>query len=76
MSTDLFKSVDDYNYLDDPEFKLGLASILRHAQTQEQSDELELRARCFYYARCGIEVAIIEHVEILIVFITERMVLL
>ena len=45
------EEVDSYNYADDAEFQLGLANILQHAQSHEQSNELELKARCFYFAR-------------------------
>ncbi|KAF2671732.1 hypothetical protein BT63DRAFT_384280, partial [Microthyrium microscopicum] len=51
MSGQVFESVDSFNYSEDPEFQFGLSSILRHAQTKEQSNELELKARCFYYTR-------------------------
>jgi hypothetical protein len=47
----LFEQIDSYDYDHDPEFQLGLSSILSHAESPSQRADLQLRARCFYYAR-------------------------
>jgi hypothetical protein len=53
MTSELFQQVDKYPWNTDAEFQTGLNAILGNSTSQEQRDELALRARCFYYARYG-----------------------
>ncbi|KAF2811722.1 uncharacterized protein BDZ99DRAFT_279854 [Mytilinidion resinicola] len=50
-TSDVYASVDSYPWDDDQEFQAGLSAILGSNSSPEQSIELELRARCFYYSR-------------------------
>ncbi|WEW56331.1 hypothetical protein PRK78_001774 [Emydomyces testavorans] len=56
-SRDPYQELHSYLFTADPEFKLGLAMILRQPgipATDEQinrTDELVLRAKCFYFSR-------------------------
>jgi hypothetical protein len=51
--SNLFSELDSYNWTADQEYQFGLQGILSSAgaTSQEQIDELTLRARCFYFAR-------------------------
>lgn len=49
--TDVYESLEQYNWNDDAEFQSGLSAILGSNSSPEQASELTLRARCFYYAR-------------------------
>ncbi|KAF2640513.1 hypothetical protein P280DRAFT_490010 [Massarina eburnea CBS 473.64] len=44
-------ALEAYNWDDDVEFQAGLSAILGSTSSPEQTSELTLRARCFYYAR-------------------------
>jgi hypothetical protein len=48
---DIYEALDGYNWDDDIEFQAGLQAIIGSNSTPEQTTELALRARCFYYAR-------------------------
>lgn len=48
---DIYEALDHYNWDDDIEFQAGLQAIIGSNSTPEQTTELALRARCFYYAR-------------------------
>jgi len=48
---DIYEALDRYNWDDDIEFQAGLQAIIGSNSTPEQTTELALRARCFYYAR-------------------------
>jgi len=48
---ELFKQLDLYPWDSDKEFQGGLQAILGSNPSPSQSQELTLRARCFYYAR-------------------------
>ena len=50
---DIYEALDRYNWDDDIEFQAGLQAIIGSNSTPEQTTELALRARCFYYARCA-----------------------
>jgi hypothetical protein len=50
-TSDIYASVDNYPWDDDREFQAGLSAILGSNSSPEQTIELELRARCFYYSR-------------------------
>ncbi|KAF1965850.1 hypothetical protein BU23DRAFT_560707 [Bimuria novae-zelandiae CBS 107.79] len=49
--SDVYESLEEYNWDDDAEFQSGLSAILGSNSSPEQASELTLRARCFYYAR-------------------------
>lgn len=51
--SDLYEDLERYNWDDDIEFQAGLQAIIGSNSTPEQTTELALRARCFYYARYG-----------------------
>ena len=48
---DVYEALESYNWDDDVEFQAGLQAIIGSNSTPEQTTELALRARCFYYAR-------------------------
>ena len=48
---DVYEALECYNWDDDVEFQAGLQAIIGSNSTPEQTTELALRARCFYYAR-------------------------
>ncbi|ORY15422.1 hypothetical protein BCR34DRAFT_477808 [Clohesyomyces aquaticus] len=50
-ASDIFASLEHYNWDDDFEFQSGLSAILGSNSSPEQATELTLRARCFYYSR-------------------------
>jgi hypothetical protein len=52
---DIYEALDCYNWDDDIEFQAGLQAIIGSNSTPEQTTELALRARCFYYARYDFE---------------------
>lgn len=47
----LFEQLERYPWESDEEFKSGLNAILGSNVSPEESEELTLRARTFYYAR-------------------------
>ncbi|CAE7195119.1 hypothetical protein PTNB73_08498 [Pyrenophora teres f. teres] len=49
--SDLYEALERYKWDDDIEFQAGLQAIIGSNSTPEQTTELALRARCFYYAR-------------------------
>ncbi|GBF60841.1 hypothetical protein TMEN_3297 [Trichophyton mentagrophytes] len=56
-STDIYQRLSSYSFTEDPEFKLGLAVILGQPgtpATDEQvnrTDELVMKAKCFYFSK-------------------------
>ena len=50
-TSSFFEQLDNYAWESDTEFQSGLSAILSSATSQEQKEELSLRARCFYFAR-------------------------
>ncbi|KAG9195001.1 hypothetical protein G6011_00121 [Alternaria panax] len=48
---DIYEALERYNWDDDIEFQAGLQAIIGRNSTPEQTTELALRARCFYYSR-------------------------
>ncbi|CAI6329136.1 unnamed protein product [Periconia digitata] len=48
---DVYDALEAYNWDDDVEFQAGLQAILGSTTSPEQTSELTLRARCFYYSR-------------------------
>ena len=46
-----FQQLEDYPWGSDAEFQSGLAAILGPEPSPEQAERLNLRAKCFYYAR-------------------------
>jgi len=52
MSTAEFHAFESYPYDQDAEYRLGLNSILQHAQDEVHAQQLEKQARCFYFKRC------------------------
>jgi hypothetical protein len=51
-SDNVYAELERYDWDGDVEFQSGLSAILGSNSSSEQSAELALRARCFYYARC------------------------
>ena len=49
--SDLYEALERYDWDDDIEFQAGLQAIIGSNSSPEQTTELALRARCFYYAR-------------------------
>lgn len=49
----IYSALESYPWTSDQEFQAGLTAILGTNSTPEQTTELTLRARCFYYARYG-----------------------
>ncbi|KAI9831210.1 MAG: hypothetical protein M1819_005138 [Sarea resinae] len=47
----LYQQLEDYDWDNDPEFQGGLTAILGKGPDLERTQELTLRARCFYYSR-------------------------
>ncbi|KAL9638610.1 MAG: hypothetical protein Q9164_001442 [Protoblastenia rupestris] len=47
----IFQQLEAYPWSTDPEFQIGLRSILVSNPAAEQAEHLTLRARCFYFAR-------------------------
>ena len=47
----LFQQLESYPWDSDNEFQSGLQAILGPNPTPEQAQQLELRARCFYFSR-------------------------
>lgn len=53
----LYQQLHQYPFTSDPEFKLGLAVILRQPGTPasdeqiNRTDDLVLKAKCFYFSR-------------------------
>lgn len=50
-TSNLFQQLDNYSWNTDEEFQIGLASILGQNPSEEQAEDLTLKAKCFYYAR-------------------------
>ncbi|KAF2462444.1 hypothetical protein BDY21DRAFT_14710 [Lineolata rhizophorae] len=50
-SDDIYARLDQYPFASDEEFLAGLNAILSASTSPEQSAELALRARCFYFQR-------------------------
>ncbi|KAG9684017.1 hypothetical protein KCU95_g10908, partial [Aureobasidium melanogenum] len=50
-TTVVFQQLDNYDWDHDRDFQTALASILRSAETPEQTAHLTTRARCYYYTR-------------------------
>lgn len=50
-TTAVFQQLDNYDWDHDKDFQTALASILRSAETPEQTAHLTTRARCYYYTR-------------------------
>lgn len=48
----LYEQFERYPWDSDVEFQNGLNSILANNSSPELVDDLTLRARCFFYARC------------------------
>lgn len=48
---DVHRALEAYDWDNDVEFQSGLSAILGSNSSPEQTTELTLRARCFYYAR-------------------------
>ncbi|PVH98447.1 hypothetical protein DM02DRAFT_615795 [Periconia macrospinosa] len=48
---DVYEALESYNWDDDVEFQAGLRAILGNTSSAEQTSELTLRARCYYYSR-------------------------
>jgi hypothetical protein len=51
MSTEVFEEFEAYPYSQDAEYRLGLNSILQHAQDESHAQQLEKQARSFYFKR-------------------------
>ena len=47
----IFRQLESYPWDSDTEFQSGLQAILGPNPTPEQAQQLELRARCFYFSR-------------------------
>ena len=47
----IFQQLESYSWDSDTEFQSGLQAILGPDPTPEQAQQLELRARCFYFSR-------------------------
>jgi hypothetical protein len=52
-SEELFKELDSYDWDGDKEYQIGLNGILDSAKpsSDDQKQNLELKAKCFYFAR-------------------------
>jgi len=53
-SEQLFQELDSYDWAGDKEYQIGLNGILDSApqpSSDEQKQNLELKAKCFYFAR-------------------------
>jgi hypothetical protein len=60
---DVYRALEAYDWDHDVEFQSGLSAILGSNSSPEQTTELTLRARCFYYARSApIQLLRIRHV--------------
>ena len=47
----IFQQLESYPWNSDTEFQSGLQAILGPNPTPEHAQQLELRARCFYFSR-------------------------
>ena len=49
--SNVYEQLEQYSWSEDLEFQTGLSSILASNQSHEQTAELMLRAKCFYFSR-------------------------
>lgn len=51
--SNVYEQLEQYPWSEDIEFQTGLSSILASNQYPEQTADLTLRAKCFYFSRYG-----------------------